>query len=309
MSNLIHWMPFCSGGLCDRILGLIGTLCIAKTINCPFMIKWDHIPLNSAFTINSKHNYYSYNIPYEYLELNDHDARPYFETTDIRTVWNTKNICIWSNQNLYYFFNKNTNNTCISEDVYLKNIHDSIYELFSTIFIFNNVIQDTIKSFPEINIGIHIRTHDNQIFDKEKSNLQIPYITNILNKIKNHIKSEHNGGTNIFIASDCNLSFKLAQEILKEYSVIQYEGPIVHSGTNEQAITKEGLDKVLIDLQLLGKCTSTLYIGWNTNFSRIGALINPKRDIYSYEHPSTNDIYKCDLLELCNYSSNNRWRM
>jgi len=64
---------------------------------------------------------------------------------------------------------------------------------------------------------------------------------------------------------------------------------------------------VFKDLMSLSVCKS-LYIGWNSNFSRVGALLGPERDFYVYEYPERSGVVKCDLLEIANYFSNPWWR-
>ena len=36
---IIHWFPFCSGGICDRILGLALSICIANVLDRDILIR------------------------------------------------------------------------------------------------------------------------------------------------------------------------------------------------------------------------------------------------------------------------------
>jgi hypothetical protein len=356
---LIHWMPECSGGLCDRLLGICSTLCIANKMNMKLLIKWDHTDLSSGFVINSEYNYYTYNVPYKYVYYNSESGKDYYLNNNLVEEWKDENILIWSNQNFYQYFIKNKHlqilrtpshkfdrvnfsrtaselsrastsvvqpmNSAtlrlkgeekgigkremvydLNNNEYLNDINNMVKLIFTNIFKFNNTIMNEIKN-KEYDIGIHIRTHDNQIYDKNKSNYQEEYIKKILLNIREYLDYNQIKNKTIFIASDNILSYKLANGIFnnKIYQLIEYTGEIIHSGGEQKLITENGLNKVLIDLNLLGQ-SKLLFIGWDTNFSRIASMINLKRNILRFESGNKKiiNIENCDKIELCNYFSN-----
>ena len=53
---LVHWNCACSGGLCDRILGIASNLCIANALNRKLLIRWDHTDISNGFTINHEYD-------------------------------------------------------------------------------------------------------------------------------------------------------------------------------------------------------------------------------------------------------------
>ena len=103
---LIHWFPFCSGGLCDRILGLSSSICIANMLNMKILIKWDHCDLSTGFKINEKYNWYNNQVSHRFIQLTNIDSIHYFINTDINKEWGGDNIMIWSNliQLKHYLF-------------------------------------------------------------------------------------------------------------------------------------------------------------------------------------------------------------
>jgi hypothetical protein len=107
------------------------------------------------------------------------------------------------------------------------------------------------------------------------------YITDIFKKIK--VEPDQT----IFISSDCLLTFKIASEFFDKFEY--NEGEIVHTA-NE--ITDDGVYKVLLDLLTLCNCTSTLYLGWNSNFSRIAALYDVNRKFVCYEYQNDPGVIK-----------------
>jgi hypothetical protein len=281
---LIHWFPFCSGGFCDRILGLAGNLCIAKLLNRKLLIRWDNADLRPNVIIKDIYNYYTYNIPFssKYSNLNNHETIEYFKSANIIPEWGNENIMIWSNVNLYNYILQNPNFNEIDRKNRVKNLSDAIREVLLNYLQLNPKLFDDCKNY---DVGIHIRTGDKQIYDKDNEEFYRNYITNIFKKIKadNNIKEDQS----IFISSDCLLTFKIASEFFEKFHY--NEGDVVHTA-NE--ITDEGVYKVLLDLLTLCNCKSTLYLGWHSNFSRISSLYNIDRKFICYEYENNPKILK-----------------
>ena len=300
MSYIIHWFPFCSGGLCDRILGIAGNLCIAKLLNRKLLLRWDNTPLTPIISVNSKYNYYTYQIPFEFVNLNNFESMDYFKTVDIITEWKNKNIMIWSNINLYYYLSINPFFKHIITDNYIHDFSEAIKYVLNNILNIDNTIFDNYKIY---DIGIHISTGDKQIYNKENEEFYREYITNIFEKIKDH--SEFSEQKTLFISSDCLLAFEIAKNYFKNFEYNQ--GVIVHTA-QENKITNEGIYKVALDLITLCNIKETLFIGWNSNFSRIAALYNENRKFICYEYyNNSNVINEISNDTLFSYHSNGKY--
>jgi len=295
---LIHWFPFCSGGLCDRILGLASSICIANMLGMKILIKWDHCDLSSGFKINDEYNWYKNQVANRFIYFTNTGSIPYFVNTDITKEWGSDNIMIWSNLNLYNYLLQNhhfINNTQID---FVENLSNSIKLILNDIFIINNKVTDNIKIY---DVAVHIRTGDKQIYNKENEEFYRDYITNIIKNIKQIV----NGDKIIFISSDCLLTYKIAKDYFKN---INYnEGCIIHT-SEEDKINEEGLNKVLLDLLTLCNCKEKLYIGWNSNFSRISSLYNTDRSFLCYEYENEpNSIKECTKETLFSYFSKGKY--
>jgi len=304
--TLIWWVPFCAGGLGDRLLGMISAYCISKDIGRDFLIKWDQNELSDVIPINPKYDYYKHRVPYTEIIKNNIESMNYFNTENIEESWASHpHVLIWSNLNLYqYYCNRHP------EILYQERFLEAISEIFTEFWITNQEVLANIPIGIEDAIGIHVRTHDNQFETKNTVNRkkQIPYIKDILSPCRNHIQT-NSTTKKIFIASACILTHVLARTIFgREYEIVTGNGTIIHSRKEQELINKERIIRVVVDLLSLSKCNS-LYLGWNTNFSRFGALINPKRQFYTYEHPKhPNEIYDCGLTTWMNYhSQGGRW--
>ena len=300
MKTLIWWAPFCSGGICDRMLGIVTTYCIAKQLNRKFLIKIDNFDIPFICPINRIYDYRYNECNYvEYID-NNIEQQKFFENNKSVDEWNNvENVLMWSNQNLFYHFCKNR-----PEVNYKKNLLEGFSILFTEIF---NLIKLDIPDTKDC-IGIHIRTVDKHFKNPSSTDIQskieqIPYIRKVLSKCKDHIMETKDKST-IFITSDCDLAYDIAKDIFPYRNIIYNNGEIVHSGTVHDG---EGLKKVFIDLLSLSRCKK-VYMGWNTNFSRVSALISPSRDYYIYEFPNKNCCIKCDILDIANYFSLPLWR-
>ena len=247
------------------------------------LIRWEHCDLSSGFQINSNYNWYNNSVNFRHVNMTNYESIEYFKTNDIVNDWKEDNIMIWSNVNL---FNSCLQNPFLKDLIptdYVQELSNAIHLILEDIFIINPKILNMLKQNYEK--GIHIRTGDKQIYNKENEEFYREYINNILKNVK-EIEKENE---KIFISTDCLLTFKIAKEYFKNFEY--NEGCIIHT-SEDKKINEEGLHKVILDLLTLCKCENKLYIGWNSNFSRIAALYNPNRKFICYEYENVPNILK-----------------
>lgn len=298
---LIHWFPDCSGGLCDRILGMTGNLCISRQLNMKMYIKWDIDNLGDNLKINDNYDYYKLinftNIEYKSITLNNFELMNYIQYTNIVNEWKDKNILIWSNVNLYKNFIKNK---LITIPLYIKLNYIKDFSVCLKIILHNylSINPYILLNIPIYDVGIHIRTGDKHFYDKNKEYENIDYINNIYNKIINFNPDILN--KSIFISSDCEIAYNIAIKYFK--NVYYNNGDIIHTAIKNNMNQNNGIYKVLKDLFTLCNCKN-LYIGWNSNFSRIASLYDINRDIICYEYENTNDIKYISFENLFEYHS------
>jgi len=296
MKSLIHWVPSCSGGLCDRLLGLVTSYCIAKQLRRRFLIKIDEFDMPKLCPINPKYDYRNYNLSYKAYTPNNIEQQNFYSDPKSTDEWNDiENVLIWSNQNLFYYFCKNR-----PEIDYKRELFEGFSYLFTELL----YLEPISYAKTEDCIGIHIRTKDKQMKSPELRYEQVPYITEVLNKCKKSLGESGTEFNKIFIASDCDLSYGIIAEIFPDKEIVYNSGDIVHSGDVTES---EGLKKVFKDLLSLSMCKK-MYMGWHSNFSRVAALLNPEREFYVYEHTGVSECVRCDILEISSYFSNPWWR-
>lgn len=310
---LIHWFPECSGGLCDRLLGLASSFCIAHTLKRSVLVKMDHGDLSPSLVLTPAYNWYVNTISYRYIPLTNFDGIEYFKKTNLQTEWDKEeNIMIWSNVNYFnylldnpHFIDDNVSKP-LARYEYIKLFSSMLEHIFTRVF---TITPGLISSVVSYQFCVHIRTNDRQMIDVQHSVKFERYIHDIFSSVKKFITDStcHNISQTVFIASDCQLSYKISKEYFE--SVEYFTGEIVHTAETKN-LTQNGVDKVLRDLLTLSKCTGKLFIGWNSNFSRIPSLMNLERPVFVYEHSNDmNDlsIEKCTPDVLFSYFSKGKY--
>ena len=265
-----------------------------------FFIQWNEPPLLEGILSISpaySHRRRMHPIQLRLLDKKDHELMAYFENEDTEKVeWRNLTVVMSSTQNLYQHF-------CYKkpEYKYRANLLSAICTSFTNIFRlesnFTGLISD-VRKIP----GLHIRTRA-PAGDQAAQRRSIPYITDILVSVR-HYMALMNQGNRLFIASDTPLAYSIAKRIFgDEYTIIYNTGPLPKL-PGPQIIGRH-IDKnaqlAMLDLLFLTRC-KTLYIAWNSDFSRLAALLSPNRDFYCYEYPRcAPDMYKVPLDELLSY--------
>ena len=293
-SALIWRCSSLESGLCSRIFGIITTYCISKDLGIKFFIKWVEPDISSIFTISGKYLLSTHIPGAQHLTLSDRDMMLYFENEDIETKCRGKAIIVPSGQNLYQHFCYNR-----PKCDYKNNLLRVLTIFFPKIFSMD--LRTHVKLNRNLNefVGIHVRTNAGDLAtERERS----PYITDVLLRCK-HYMDVMNHGKKVFISSDCDVTFVIAKRIFGDsYTLLYNRGRLFDTSSRQWCgDVKNGLERFLMDLLSLTKC-KTLYLAWNSNFSRLGAILNPFRTFYTYEHPKHfPGMHKCPVDELMSY--------
>ena len=269
----ITWVPTPHRGICGNMFGLISMFCIAQDLKITFYANWNLENHTNMFKLNDSLTPKNVAKP-DYIKFSDQEAMVFFENEDIEDEWKHKHIIIQNTQNLYQHF-------CYKrpQHDYKNNLLFALTNCFKYLFMIPSEVITRITHVRTA-IGIHVNVNSPTVEN----------ITDVLLSCKKHIETQkHNN--KIFICSKHYLTFSLAKSIFgTEFTLIFNDNNISNN--------------ILLDLIHLTRC-KTLYISWNSNFSRLGAIINPYRDIYSYNHPDYSpDMYKCVLDELLSYYKN-----
>jgi len=283
---LIWWAPFCAGGLCDRILGMVTTYCIAVELGRDFLIDIGNFDTEN-FPVNPKYRIDHTKINCVEITGMNIDQQTYFENGGTNSWETIDTVVIWSNQNLFYHF-------CVNrpEINYLEKLKNGFSKVIGDFFLPKIPMKIQTQEY----VGIHVRTTDTP------SEEYTPYIRKVLLACRGKIREKN--WKNIFVSGDCEIVHREALKIFDEENIRFNSGKIIHT-----AKTFSGEIRVLTDLLSLSNC-STLFLGWNSNFSRIPVLLNPDREFYVYEKGYNSDIFPRNetILEISKYFSNPWWR-
>lgn len=259
----ISWRYNKNRGIGSQLLGIITTYCIAHNLKRNFFAEWnDKSPLSIVRNLK---------LPYiktkETLQLNDIEQMKYFEDPDFESKIDKKNIELNSSQNLYQHF-------CYNRPQY-EYKETLLYILSRSLTLFFNSPSYEYVDVRKV-IGIHV-----QCEKPTKNN-----IIDILVNCKLHLESYSPQDNIVFIVSKYPEVYEIAIEIFEPEVKVYYD----KRPQNE-----------IIDLIHLSKCKA-LYIAWNSNFSRMGALLNPNRILFTYSHPKYSpNIIECNIDELMSY--------
>lgn len=259
----ISWRYDPRRGIGSQLFGMITTYCIAHNLKRNFFAQWkENSPLKLTYTIK---------MPYiktkEILLLNDIEQMKYFEDPEFEAKIDKKNIELQTSQNLYQHF-------CYNRPQY-EYKETLLYILSRSLTIFFN-----IPSYKYVDVRMAVGIHV-QCDNPTKNN-----ITDILVNCKLHLETYSPKDKLVFIVSKYTEAYEIATEIFEPEIKVYYD----KRPQNE-----------FIDLIHLSKCKA-LYIAWNSNFSRMGALLNPNRILFMYGHPKYSpDISECILDELMSY--------
>lgn len=264
----ITWVSSPGRGIGSQMFGLITTFCIARDLEMHFYVQYASSDLTRAdFKLQNALIRTTPNPKQEPFQIND-NALAILESKDkdcVENLWRGKHITIQSVQNLYQHFAYPRPNCDYKNNLLYALINCSKY-----FFVFppNNPDKTDYKN----SVGIHIRPNQPQ-----------DVITNILKTCKAREASK-----NIVIVCKNN----------PRINILDIAKKIFGAGV---MVSNKG---DLADLLVLKKCKS-LYIPWNSNFARMGAIMNPYRDFYVYNPivgPTLFNYRKCEVDELLSYS-------
>lgn len=268
-----------SGGLGDRIIGIINVLNLSKKFNHEFKIVWD-VNVSDYF---ENTNFIKNDIK-EYVKINMFNCNgdKNYETI-LKKCDNT-----YFSVNKTYIFQSNImtsrflyENPCFLEYSFEKDILNMFDKLYDDILIPTSYLKDTcnmlLKNVKSKIIGVQIRTGDNKFWNelgkKDPDNYNPiknnEKIVEIIDRLYNHI-NEKEDNYNIYLTTD---NEKVKSEFYSKFKnkTLYYDKNICHIDISHN-ISNDDLGKLFIDQYIMSKYTNELYISDYSNFGTIIAL-------------------------------------
>jgi hypothetical protein len=265
----ITWVSSPGRGIGSQMFGLITTFCVARDLEMHFYANWNLPSLKLQPALIR-----TFPAPKQEQVLINDDTLRFLESKEVEAKWVGKHISIQSVQNLYQHFAYPR-----PQYDYRNNLLYAIVQCFKYFF-------EMPKNIPVVDygnyVGIHVRPNQTQAS-----------ISTILKNCKTHITTAMPKEKSVFIVCRHNPGVNVLNLAKQVFGA----GFTVISNKND----REAAPGELTDLLSLKKC-KVLYIPWNSNFARMGALMSPFRDFYVYNQPANPSVHKCDLDELLSYS-------
>jgi hypothetical protein len=282
-----------SGGLGDRIFGLISGLMIAKHLNRKLIIKHDYPNIKAFIDYDDFNNYQitgkTITIRAHY---DDHSAPRIFPDPNFpENMKEYQNIIFNSNFNAgqYIYLNPTLVPDKSIYDKELKEFYDDLYVKYlrpkgllkNKINFYETLFNDVRNREHKKIMGVHLRCcsalfgGENIIYPETDIDLLLPNILKFI-KEKNFNPNEYT----IYLLTDHEHLTNRFYHHFKEqegYEIIYDKGNIIHL---DKTNTTNGLDKTFLDQIMLSK--TDLMIIPDSNFSRISRMINHKNQCYIY---------------------------
>jgi len=291
-----------SGGLGDRIIGIINILNLSHKFDHDFYIKWD-VNVTSFF----KNNNFIKEIPkneIKYISMFNNQGDKQFEN-----IFDNCNISLFPNDKTFIFqSNLMTskylyNNPFFSSYNYEKDILNFYNNFYKEILIPSDMLitisNNLLKNLKNKLIGIQIRTSDFDFWKKLNRKDPDNYnpikdnskIIEIVNRLYNHINKKERD-YNIYFTTDNN---NVKKEMFNKFGdkILYYDKNICHIDIS-QNISNDDLGKLFVDQYIMSQKTNELYISDYSNFGVIIALSSSNnQNIYNIQ---LEKIEKKDLI-------------
>jgi len=278
-----------SGGLADRIRGLISTYCLSKYLDRHFLIRWEGPDISEFVTIPEEYNFYSKNSCLKNLSemfFDYIDVAKDFQENFKDIIGDTDIVYIKVNQNINRKYYKQVING--TEEEYKTIMLNAYRRIFTDFLIPSNALLDymnqIIPTKPVIGLQLRIGNEqlckDHEIYrDKAK-----PIIEMVLARVEKYIKDNQlvvNNDYCYFVTSDCSNIDEVARNFFgNSREVLSYKGETMDMGFIRHC-DKGVYFKIFADMIMLSKCDILFGTG-NSGFSKIPVLLSNNKSFICY---------------------------
>jgi hypothetical protein len=278
-----------SGGLADRIRGLISTYCLSKYLDRHFLIRWEGPDISEFVTIPEEYNFYSKNSCLKNL------SEMFFDYIDVAKdcpedfkdiIGDTDIVYIKVNQNINRKYYKQVING--SEEEYKTTMLNAYRSVFTDFLIPTNALLDYMNQIIPTKpvIGLQLRIGNEQLCkeneryrDKAK-----PIIEMVLARVEKYIKDNElmvDNDYSYFVTSDCSNIDDVSRNFFgNSREVLSYKGDTMDMGFIRDC-DKCVYFKIFADMIMLSKCDILFGTG-NSGFSKIPILLSKNKCFICY---------------------------
>lgn len=283
MSYAIVFHKGSSGGLGDRITGIINVMSIANVFGKKFKVIWD-IDISTLF----KDTIFEYD-----TKIDKHDKRMIKMMDNdyhlrYRHILQTCKHCPFPNKDELYF----KSNMPTSQFLYMNRHYKLDYEkdmlqyygsLYTDLFIPTDQFLKMTQEYSKKKIiGIQIRTGDRYFYDPDdeiKKNKYNPIKDDMIECYVKELKKKIDLRDRcIYITSDNNHTIDIVRNIFQGVEILYNESAIVHIDISSDTRT---FAYMFLDHYVLSKFAEELYISDYSNYGRTIALCSKLEPVYN----------------------------
>jgi len=278
-----------SGGLADRIRGLISSYCLSKYLDRRFLIMWQGPDISEIIKIGDEYNFYGNNGPPPNLRtmffnfINNNALK--FPEDFKQVIGDTDIVFIKTNQNVNRKYYKNIING--TEEEYKTTIINAYRMIFTDFLIPTNVLLDYMNQIIPTKpiIGIQLRIGNEHLF-YENENFGVkakPIIEKVLARVEKYIKDNQlfNNDYSYFVTSDCSTIDEITRNFFSNSrEVLSYKGGTMDMGFCRDC-DKGVYFKIFADMIMLSRCDMLFGTG-NSGFSKIPVMISNNKSFICY---------------------------
>jgi hypothetical protein len=282
-----------TGGLGDKIVGLVSAMCIARVLGRKLLVKWDYPSINGIIDLGS-HNFYHYNPSlHGVIELDTIDNRFKYQQLltqqPLQHLWKNKNILLRCNQELGFFVYHNPH---VSKGRnYVHEMLDCYKQVFTTIL--RPIGPNTIH-VPKPYIGIQLRCGDKYM--GVGGHQPVSNLNQVLYPLSTYLKTHFQFIPYIYLTTDHPHAKQELQQLLNSSSFTLYDTPASRIHFERTHTHPQQLKPLLDDLLTLIHA-EYLIISAYSNYGRIAALISGQTNILGFNPPNF-DIHPIPLEQL-----------
>ena len=298
-----------SGGLGDRVVGLIAVKLLSKLLDRKFYILWRKEDIRDCIDYK-KYDFESLdNISGDvgsYSAMSRNHCSPTWLKTSLKNGNKIENMFpndiskFYLNQELAQYLYKNE---LFKDSNYLDDIISEYKTLYTDILKPTDVVIKRVDSYTNGRrniIGIQCRCGDdflsNNVSVYESEDQKHTYMNErlhgLLLEIKNKCDTEYKEYC-VFITSDYSNIYKICLGIWDESKIIYNSDSVMHLERCGKDGKAAGMSKLFVDNFILSQRTVALFISFYSNFGRIAALSAVHSNIYNLER---NPVKKSSLV-------------
>jgi hypothetical protein len=272
-----------SGGLGDRLVGLVSAIMLAEVLQKSLLIKWDSPSIHGVLDLTSYNYYLSRPSLAQAISLHTIDNRFKFQhvlgSQPIHEQWKNLNVWVKCNQELGQFLYQNPHLAHLRRTTYEAHTLSCYQRLFSTFLIPVGI--KNVQHTPTV--AIQLRTGDAHMGVGDHR--PIKNVSATLQWLAQHVGRQFPSASSIYFSTDHPTAIHEFRRHLSQYTSCQvYHNAQSQVHLDRSNVAEHQFKALITDLLTLTQAQH-LIISSYSNFGRLAALIaspSSNRKVYGF---------------------------